>query len=255
MFPILQIGPLALRLPGLFLLLGIWVGTSLIDREAPRHRASSAALNNLVLLALIAGVVGARLGYALRYLPVYAQSPLSLFSLNPATLAPLDGVLVALIVVFVAGQRQRLSLWPTLDALTLSLAGFSVFVGLAHLSSGDAFGAPTSVPWAIDLWGARRHPSQLYEIVLAVFVFLAVWRLRRTAAFAGFHFLLWLAMAAGSRLFLEAFRGDSVIVFGVVRAAQAASLTVLAAALAGLHLRARKELLAGKTADQAKKTM
>jgi len=254
MFPILQIGPLALRLPGLFLLVGIWLGTSLIDREAPRHKVSSAALNNLVLYGLVAAIVGARLVYALRYLSIYADDPMSLFSLNPSTLASTEGILIALMVVLAVAQRQHLSLWPTLDALTPGLAGFAIFVGVAHLSSGDAFGAPTSVPWGIELWGAKRHPTQVYEILLATLSFLGVWRLRRMPAFSGFLFLAWLAMAAASRLFLEAFRGDSVIIFEMVRAAQLLSLVVLTAAMAGVHLRARRVLEQGETTGQVKKT-
>jgi len=246
MFPILQIGPLALRLPGLFLLMGIWAGTYLIDREAPRHKVSAAALNNLVLYGLVAAIVSARLVYALRYLSIYADDPLSLFSLNPSTLAFTEGILIALIVVLAIGQRQHLAFWPTLDALTPSLALFAVFIGVAHLSSGDAFGAPTSVRWAIELWGARRHPTQVYELILATLAFVGVGRLRRMPAFPGFLFLAWLAMATGSRLFLEAFRGDSVIVLGVLRAAQLESLAVLTAAMAGLHFRARATFVEGE---------
>lgn len=239
MFPILQIGPLALRLPGIFLLAGVWLGTSLIDREAPRHKVSGAALNSLVFYGLIAGIVGARVAYALRYLPVYAKDPLGLLSINPSTLAPTEGILMGLAVVFVLGQRRRLPLWSTLDALTPSMAAFAVFLGVSHLSSGDAFGAPTSVPWAIELWGAQRHPTQVYEILLATLAFGIVWRLRRTQAFPGFVFLAWLAIAAGSRLLVEPFRGDSVTIFGALRGAQLASLAVLAAVLVSLHLRAR----------------
>jgi len=47
-------------------------------------------------------------------------------------------------------------------------------------------------------------------------------------------FLAFLALAAGSRLFLEAFRGDSALILGGIRAAQLAAWAILAAALAGL---------------------
>jgi len=119
------------------------------------------------------------------------------------------------------------------------LAVFAVFLGIAHLSSGDAFGGPTSMPWAIELWGARRHPTQVYEILPAILALVLVWRLRRTRTFPGFLCLAWLAIAAGSRPLVEPFRGDSVTIFGALRGAQLASLSVLAAVLASLHLRAR----------------
>lgn len=239
MFPILQLGPLALQLPGLFLLAGVWLGTWLIEREAPRHNVSVGALNSLVFYGLIAGIVGARLAYASRYFRVYAENPLSLFSLTPSTLAPGEGILVGLAVVLILGQRRRLPFWRSLDALAPSLAAFAVLVGIAHLSSGDAFGVPASVPWAIELWGAQRHPTQVYEIILAILAFAAVWRLRRVDTFPGFLFFAWLAFAAASRLFLEGFRGDSVVAFGGLRSAQLVSLAVLGGTLYAVHRRAR----------------
>ena len=239
MFPILQLGPLALQLPGLFLLAGIWVGTWLIDREAPRQRVAGAALNSLVFYGLIAGVIAARLAYALRYAKIYAQDPLSLFSLNLSTFAPAEGILVGVAVAFVVGQRRRLPFWASLDTLTPSLAAFAILFGLAHLSSGDAYGTPASVPWAIELWGARRHPTQVYEILSAILAFGVVWRLRIVETFPGFLFLAWVALAAASRIFLEGFRGDSPVLFEGLRSPQLVGLVVMACTFAIVHRRAR----------------
>ncbi len=242
MLPILQVGPFAVQFPGLLLLAGVWVGTYLIDREAPRHGLSAAVVNNLVFTSLVAGLVGARLAYALRYLDVYVENPLSLFSLNPSTLALWEGVGTGLVAALVYGQRRRLPFWPTLDALTPSLALFAVFLGLANLASGDAFGAPSELPWAIELWGERRHPTQVYETLAAVLILVAVLRLRRDSPFAGFIFLVWVGLTALARLALEAFRGDSLLVLGGLRQAQLVSLAVLLASLVALHLRARRSL-------------
>lgn len=48
--------------------------------------------------------------------------------------------------------------------------------------------------------------------------------------------MLFVALSAGSRLIIEAFRGDSTLVFGGLRMAQILALLVLAGALAGLEL-------------------
>jgi len=242
MLPILQLGPLAIQLPGLLLLVGVWVGVTLVERQAPKHGVPPAQLNNLVFLGLVAGLIGARLGYAVRYADVYLASPLSLLGLTPVTLAPIDGAAIGLIVSLIYGQRKELPLWATLDCLTPGLASVMVALGFAHLASGDAFGAPASLPWAIDLWGAQRHPSQIYEILAAAVVMGMVLRLGRKAQFPGMAFLVFIALTAGARLFLEAFRGDSVIVFDGLRQAQLGALIVLLLALVGLHLRARAEI-------------
>jgi phosphatidylglycerol:prolipoprotein diacylglycerol transferase len=239
MFPILQLGPVAIQLPGLFLLVGVWIAISLIEREAPRRGLSAATLSNLILLGLVIGIVGARLWYAIRFIDVYLENPLSLFSLNPSTLASGEGILTGLLAAWIYGQRKGLPFWPTLDALAPGLAVFMIALGFSHLSSGDAFGAPSSLPWAIELWGEHRHPSQIYEILFAGWVLFLLWRIRTWETFPGFAFLSWVAMAALSRLFMEAFRGDSVIILGSIRSAQMVSLVVLLGAMWGLHLLGR----------------
>jgi prolipoprotein diacylglyceryltransferase len=246
MLPILQLGPLAIQLPGLLLLLGVWVGVTLAERESPKHGVQPAQLNHLVFLGLVAGLIGARLGYAVRYADVYLSSPLSLLALTPVTLAPIDGAAVGLIACLIYGQRQELPLWASLDSLTPGLAAVMVALGFAHLASGDAFGAPASLPWAVNLWGAARHPSQVYEILAAGAILALALRLGGKMQFPGMAFLVFTALTAGARLFLEAFRGDSVIVLNGVRQAQLGALILLLLALAGLHLRARSDMSLSK---------
>jgi prolipoprotein diacylglyceryltransferase len=50
----------------------------------------------------------------------------------------------------------------------------------------DTSGTPTSLPWGMDLGdGIRRHPTQIYEIVVLVAMVVPLWRLaRRTMAIA-----------------------------------------------------------------------
>lgn len=235
MLPILQIGPLAIQLPGLLLLAGVWLGTNAVDKQATRLTLPVATLQNLILLALVAGVVGARFGYAARYLDVYLENPLGLLSLQPATLSPWIGLLTGIVAAWSYGQRKELPFWLTLDALASGLAVFSLFVGISHLASGDAFGAPANVPWAIELWGALRHPSQVYEILAAGCVLIVVQQWGRQSTYTGVTFLVWVALTASSRLFLEAFRGDSVLLVWGIRSAQVVALGVLLAALAGLR--------------------
>ncbi len=243
MFPILQLGPLAIQLPGLFLLVGAWIGLSLAEKEAARLNLSGEAIYNLAFTGLVAGLVGARLVYVARYLSAYLSDPLSLLSLNPATLSPVEGLLIGVLAALVYGARRRLSLRPTLDALTPGLAVMGAALALAHLSSGDAFGAPARLPWSIYLWDEYRHPSQAYELMAALGV-LGAWRWSRgQGAFAGFNFLLVVALSAAARVFLEAFRGDSFILAGGLRAVQVWGMIVLALCLAWMKRWSRKAVL------------
>jgi phosphatidylglycerol---prolipoprotein diacylglyceryl transferase len=129
-----------------------------------------------------------------------------------------------------------LPLRRTLDVITPLLAVLAIGLAVSHLASGSAYGAPTRLPWAIYLWDDYRHPSQAYETIAAILMFVIVWRVDRSDLFPGFQFLLWVTLSAAARLFLEGFRGDSAIVLGGLRTAQLAALAVL---LLGLWLMGR----------------
>jgi phosphatidylglycerol:prolipoprotein diacylglycerol transferase len=165
-------------------------------------------------------------------------------------LDPFAGAAFGLIAALVYGQRKSLTLWPALDALTPGLAVFAVFLGLSHLASGSAFGAPTRLPWGIDLWGAHRHPTQIYETILAGLIAWMVWPglgFVRTQT-PGRRFLIFIALSAAARLFLEAFRGDSSLVLGGLRAAQIVAWVILAASLLALNL--QKQVAASNAAER-----
>ena len=231
MLPYISIGPFLLQTSGLALLIGVWIGLSLTEREAVRLKIKPSVVYNMVFLGLVGGIIGARLAYAARYTSAYLNNPISLFALNPNTLLPVDGMLIGLLVAFIFGWRKGLSLRPTLDALAPGLAVFIVALGVSHLLSGDAFGSPSLVPWRIYLWNEYRHPTQIYEILAALGVVFIV--LKRPVGIPGdgINFLLLVALTAFSRIFLEAFRGDSVIWFGGFRAAQIVALLVLAGSM------------------------
>jgi hypothetical protein len=59
------------------------------------------------------------------------------------------------------------------------MAVFALSLSLSHLASGEAFGAPADLPWSLELWGARRHPSQIYEVIVASLTLLFLWPTRK----------------------------------------------------------------------------
>jgi phosphatidylglycerol:prolipoprotein diacylglycerol transferase len=237
MFPILNIGPLAIQVPGLVLILGLYLGLSLAERYSNRHNISPNTLYNLVFIVLIAGVAGARLTYILHHPDAFAGEPLNILSLNPALLDLFGGIVGATLASIIYGQRQNLTLWSTLDALTPAFAVFSVALGLSHLASGNAFGAPTDLPWGIELWGTTRHPSQIYETIAAIIILVLLWPSQKYIKNLpqGTNFLTFIALSSFASLFLEAFRGNSMLLPGGFRFVQIVAWMVLAASLFGLY--------------------
>ena len=230
MLPVLQIGPLALQTPGLILVLGAWLGLMLSERLAGRSKVPASAISNLAMALIISAAVGARLAYIVRYPAVFSKSPIDLVSLNPGLLDAWGGAAAALLVGMIYGQKKKLQFWPVMDALTPALAGLAVAIHLSHLASGRSYGAPADLPWTIELWGADRHPAQIYEAAAALVILFITWpwRKRSGAEPDGVRFLLFVTFNAAARLFLEAYRGDSAWLPGGLRSAQVAAWLLLA---------------------------
>jgi len=225
-------------------ILAAWLGLLIAERRSERHMVSKETLNELVLHGLIGFVIAGRCIYALGHLPAFASSPLSLFSPNPELFDPTGALLVAILIGFLICRKEQVSILNALDALTPFFAVLAVGIALMHLATGTAFGKPTRVPWAMELWGALRHPSQIYEALSA----LGILAIILTLSFRFKPGVLWLmftSLSAGMRLFLEAFRGDSSFLPGGFRQAQAAALLVLAACFVLMEIIQKKPHVLG----------
>lgn len=239
MLPTVHVGPLTLPTAGLILLLAVWIGLARAEKTAPRFGIPADQFYNLALVMLVAGLVGARLGFAARNLNAFLASPGSLISLSAQMFSPTDGILIAFLAGIVYAQRSKIPVLHALDALTPALAILMTGVHLANFASGAAFGAPTTLFWGVNLWGALRHPVQVLEALAAAGIGFIIWPRRKITPDLppGLRFVVFIGLSALARLALEILRGDGTLLFGNLRQAQVVAWLVLAvAAAAGMRL-------------------
>ncbi len=224
MFPVIHVGPLSIQARGLILLVSFWLAAEAAERGAKRVGVRGDVVYSLAFIAAVAGLIGARVGYVLEHWTAYQSDLGAVVALNFNTLSPLAGALTGIAAAYGYARRKGVAQLRLLDALT---PGFIVFVGglaLADFASGDAYGSPSTLPWAIELWGALRHPAQLYQFLAVIVIGVVV--LKSNRAFDGLWFGLFTVLYAASRLFLETFRGDSETIGGL-RTTQVLSLIVV----------------------------
>jgi phosphatidylglycerol:prolipoprotein diacylglycerol transferase len=128
---------------------------------------------------------------------------------------------------FFYGRYKQLPLWPTLDALTPGLIAAFLTVSLADFLAGPGYGTLTSVPWGIYVFGIRRHPVQIYEMILGAAA-LGVWQqvVKRRPP-AGQAFLVTMALYSAGRLFLDAYRDNAWLTADGYHVVQIISLMVM----------------------------
>ncbi|GAP11178.1 prolipoprotein diacylglyceryltransferase [Bellilinea caldifistulae] len=239
MLPVLNVGPLAIQLPGLILLAGIWIGLNRIEAAGRQRSMNVERLSWLVFYALLAGIFGARLGYVAQNLAAFIPRPLDVFSISAQMLDAPTGMAAMLLTGFIYGQRKRLDFWQVMDALTPGLAVILMALALMNLSSGNGFGVAARLPWSIYLFDEWRHPTQIYDFIFAF----AIWRViesnpRDAILPDGFRFLTFVVLSAAARITVDAFRSENVLSgFGGVRVTQMIALLILLGSLVVMRRR------------------
>jgi phosphatidylglycerol:prolipoprotein diacylglycerol transferase len=235
MLPIIQIGPAALPVRPLLMLIAWYVAVGWAERRSPRHGVPADAAWNAGLIAGLGAVLGGRLYYAATHWEAYQANALGLIAPSMSTIAFGEGLLLGLLGAFAYLRWKRVPLRPFLDACTPGLLAAFALASVGALANGDAYGAAADVPWAIVLWDAHRHPSQVYELIAALVALAVVLRMR--GAPAGFVFLAAVVIYGAGRVFVEAFRGDSWVVADGIRAMQVVWLAATLAAMAVMQRR------------------
>ena len=213
MFPIINIGPLAIQAPGFILILAFAIGLWMTGIFAKNLGTNQDGIENTIFVGLFSGLAGARIGFLLQNPAILQKDPLAVISLTPSMLNLSFGFLVGALVAVIYAQKKHLPLWPTLDTITPLV--IIIFAGLhiANLASGDNYGLATDLPWGIQLWNAKRHPVQLYAAFLSVLLFTVL--LIRTKAFnrtgflkSGIVFWITIGCIGGITLITRAFAAE-----------------------------------------------
>ena len=178
MFPALPFGPLTLPTGPFFMLFAVYFGLDVAARSGRRLGLRSDDVWNTGLLALLAGVIVARLWTVYQFWYVYAAEPLLIFSLRPSGFALLPGLIAALLAAYAWLLRSALSPLVMAAAFAPGMLAADVFLNVGNYLTGTVTGLPSDLPWALPFYGEMQHPAALYRAVgLIVVLGIVLWRL------------------------------------------------------------------------------
>jgi phosphatidylglycerol:prolipoprotein diacylglycerol transferase len=211
-----QLGPLTIHWYGVMIALAFLFGLWTAALRARRENISGEKIADIVLWLMIGGILGARAVYVMTYWrEEFANQPFSeIFMIQHGGLVYYGGLIGAIVAGSIYIRWKKLPLWKTADVLAPSIALGSVFGRTGCLLNGCCYGKPTDVLWAIRFpaghptGGVPVHPTEIYDALLnlALYIFLA-WLFRRKK-FDGQIFATYLLCYAITRSFVEYFRGD-----------------------------------------------
>ena len=211
-----QLGPLTIHWYGVMIALAFLFGLWTATRRARRENISGEKIADIVLWLMIGGILGARAVYVMTYWrEEFSNQPFSeIFMIQHGGLVYYGGLIGAIVAGSIYIRWKKLPFWKTADVLAPSIALGSVFGRAGCLLNGCCYGHPTNLPWGIRFpanhptGGVPVHPTEIYDALLnlALYIFLA-WLFRRKK-FDGQIFATYLLCYAVTRSFVEYFRGD-----------------------------------------------
>ena len=218
-----------------FLDLGLIVGLLLFYWQARRAGFDPNKLVDVLILAVVAGLVGARLVFVLVHLPDYLANWRLLLYGWQGGLSIYGGLLCAALAVALYARRQELDFWELADLSAPALALGGAVVCLGYLLSGYYYGAVTHSPLSLnlpDLGGlyAPRYPTQIIMMVCNLVLFAVLWAIRGRMPFTGFIFMVYLLLSSLARYALEFLLGE-ITYLGPFSYTQVLSLLTVALAV------------------------
>lgn len=247
---------------GVMMLLSFLTGGYVLRAEMRRIGEDPEKAWDIVFMAVIGGIVGAKAYYVLLNYERLLTDPMGLV-FSRGGLVWYGGFVLATALVVWEIRRQKLPLRRMADACAPALALAYAVGRVGCFLVGDDWGRPTgswvgirfpqgAPPTRVDIieqefgitvdpalvaeYGeiVPVHPTQLYEVGMSTLIFFFLWRIRRHDHQPGWLFALWLVLAGLERFLVEFLRAKDDRFIGALTLAQVISLGIVALGVAGM---------------------
>ena len=220
----------------LCILLGVIVAYILITREGKKQGLPKEFISDLIFYTLIIGILGARVYYGVFNLDYYLANPSEILKIYNGGLAIHGGVIAGLIFVYFYTKKKNVSFIKILDIVAPAVIIAQSFGRWGNFFNQEAHGGITTyqnlknmhIPEFIingmHIEGKYYYPTFFFESIWCLIGFMILMIARRNKNLRkgfqiGFYFI-WYGIG---RFFIEAFRTDSLMLFGL-KIAQIVSL-------------------------------
>jgi len=223
MEPILfRIGTAVVSSYPFMLSLSFIIGSLIFIGFGKKQNISINKLFGLIVSVHLAAILGSRFLFVLNNYPQFESDLLKAFTISPGGLAFNGGFFLGTLVGVLYVRLTELPFWNIFDfgspslALGISLARIGCFLG------GCCYGKETSLLWGVQFpnyslvaqkYGIQHlvHPTQIYESLAGVIIFVVLLVILKHRKFEGQVFLSFVILYSIVRILNDAVRGDALL--------------------------------------------
>ncbi|HXT12812.1 MAG TPA: prolipoprotein diacylglyceryl transferase [Candidatus Angelobacter sp.] len=213
-----NLGPLTIHSYGVMMALAFIAGLWTASRRGVHDGIAPDKIFDIGPWIVGGTILGARVLYVTTYWhDSFAGRPWwSMFAIWEGGLVFYGGLIGASLAAILYARVKKISIWKLADVLAPSIALGYVFGRIGCFLNGCCYGRACSLPWAVtypvgNLNGAPTfpvHPTQIYDSLLSLLLYLGLAWLYRRKKFDGQVFAAYLLCYAVTRSIVESFRGD-----------------------------------------------
>ena len=205
---ILHLGPLEIRWYGVMYVLAFFV-TYYYVRHFIRQgklKLTEKELDNMLGLMVVLMIFCARLFYAIFYNPKYfIQEPWKIIAIWEGGLSFHGGFLGVFLGGLYYARKHKIAILKLADIFCVPLALGNAFGRIGNFINGELYGTPTTLPWGVIFSGTTepRHPTQIYEALYNIAIFLFLFSMRNKKLRDGQLFGIFMILYAIFRFSVE----------------------------------------------------
>lgn len=208
---------------GIIIVVGILLAAAYGLWRAKQEGITSDDMLDVILVAVIVSVIGARVYYVLFY--GGCTSLYDFIAVWNGGLAIYGAVIGGILSLAIMGKIKKISPLKLLD-----IGASSIILGQAigrwgNFMNAEAYGYETDLPWRMGIGSGNHaifvHPTFLYESLWNMIGFFLIWKLYKKKKYDGQILLVYLAWYGLGRMFIEGLRTDSLwLIPDVIRVSQ-----------------------------------
>lgn len=211
-------GPLTIRWYGVMMAIAFIAGLWTASRRGLREGIAAEKILDIGPWLIVGTIIGARTLHVVTYWrEEFAGRPFwEVFAVWNGGLVFYGGLMGASLAGILYARYKQIALWKLADVLAPSIPLGYVFGRIGCFLNGCCYGRACSLPWAVSYPPGNLnqaptypvHPTQLYDSLLSLVLYIGLAWLYRRKKFDGQVFATYLLCYAVTRSIVESFRGD-----------------------------------------------
>ncbi len=189
---------------------GALLASFITIKRAPSRGLKPDDIIDCILVALPAGIVGARLWYVF-FNKAYYHTFFDVINIRAGGLAIQGGLIFGFAAALLMCRHKRISFLNAVDTAVPSIALAQAIGRWGNFFNQEAHGTETDLPWAITVDGIKVHPTFLYESIWCLLLFILLSYTDRRKKYHGETLCLYCILYSAERFFVEQLRTDSLL--------------------------------------------